>query len=270
MASPPLPANEAERLALIDDLNLVEIAPALDMKRLTRLVRAAVGADLADIGIVGRDEVHCRSGCGETHERIRRADAFCSWAILGDSPIWSDDPSSDPRLAGSPYVTGAHPLGFCAAAPIVLRGQRLGALVIGCYSPRTMTEDLGATLADAATLIADQFELHLSRAQMEQTLERLTAQNVTLLETRQAAQAANRAKSEFLANMGHEIRTPLNGVVGMAGVLAQTPLDPNQQQMAAVIESSARTLKTLLGDVLELAGIQAGRLKLETQPFDLE
>jgi CheY-like chemotaxis protein len=83
------------------------------------------------------------------------------------------------------------------------------------------------------------------------------------------AEAANRAKSEFLANMSHEIRTPLNGVMGVAGALARTPLSAPQSEMVSLIETSAKTLETLLSDILDLARIEAGKMELKPEPFDL-
>jgi PAS domain S-box-containing protein len=83
------------------------------------------------------------------------------------------------------------------------------------------------------------------------------------------AQAANRAKSEFLTNMSHEIRTPLNGVLGVAGALARTPLTGSQKEMVSIIETSARTLETLLSDILDLARVEAGKMELRPEPFDL-
>ncbi|MDO8910834.1 MAG: ATP-binding protein [Phenylobacterium sp.] len=84
-----------------------------------------------------------------------------------------------------------------------------------------------------------------------------------------AAQAANQAKTDFLANMSHEIRTPLNGVIGVVAALAQTELSPAQREMVGLIETSGLTLERLVSDILDLSKIEAGRLEIETAPFDL-
>ncbi len=100
----------------------------------------------------------------------------------------------------------------------------------------------------------------------------LTSQRLNerrLREARDAAEQSNRAKNVFLANMSHEIRTPLNGVLGVAQVLANTPLDPGQQEMVRLIETSGRALEQLLSDTLDLAKVDAGRLAIADEPFDL-
>jgi signal transduction histidine kinase/CheY-like chemotaxis protein len=87
---------------------------------------------------------------------------------------------------------------------------------------------------------------------------------------RDRAEAANRAKSSFLTNMSHELRTPLNGLVGVAGLLAQTALDAKQAGMVAIIENSASALRRVLSDVLDMARVEAGRMDIVREPFDLE
>lgn len=80
---------------------------------------------------------------------------------------------------------------------------------------------------------------------------------------------SNKSKSGFLANMSHEIRTPLNGVVGMADVLQNSVLPPEQQEYAAIIKKSADLLLTIINDVLDFSKIEAGKMTLEEIPFRL-
>jgi signal transduction histidine kinase len=144
------------------------------------------------------------------------------------------------------------------SVPMLRDGQPIGTITVA--AGRTMLfpdkqVELLKTFADQAVIAVENTRLFNEIQDKTQQLE-----------------IANRHKSEFLANMSHELRTPLNAVIGFSEVLLERmfgEVNPKQEEYLNDILSSGKHLLSLINDILDLSKIEAGRMELESQPFDL-
>ena len=131
-------------------------------------------------------------------------------------------------------------------------------------APRTLALPSGLVVEATDRRTSDGKRVSLYR---DVTQERQSAR--ALEEARDAAEAAARAKSQFLAAMSHEIRTPLNAVLGMNGLLMDSPLDPEQRHYVELIGKSGENLLAIINDILDLSRLESGKLTLEVVDFSL-
>jgi|MTBAKSStandDraft_2_1061841.scaffolds.fasta_scaffold00682_12 PAS domain S-box-containing protein len=175
----------------------------------------------------------------EARYRVRTRDGRVRW-ILSRGMVVARDPDGNSRR-----VVGTH--------------QDVSSQVLYEEELAAANEELAATNEELLQTNDELMAEILRRRQVEEALRAATAQ----------AEAASRTKSEFLANMSHEIRTPLNGMLGMLQLLRDTIQSPEQDECTGTALDSGRHLLTILNDILDFSQMEAGALRLTSEPLDV-
>jgi signal transduction histidine kinase len=208
-------------------------------------------------------------------ERIPLGEGLNSWVVQHHQPLLLGSTAEERRF-GLKSVADTKPTESWLGVPMIARDRVIGVISVESYKKNSFTADDLILL----TAIANQAAVALENAHLYRDLEGLTValeQRVLertneLRETNLRLLAADRSKNQFLANMSHELRTPLNSIIGFSSVLMDATrglLQPRLHRFLENIHAAGNHLLELINDILDLSKIEAGKMELRTDLFEL-
>ncbi len=193
------PDREAERLADLHALGILDTPPEVHFDAVCRLARTLFRVPYAWVSLVDAERLWCKASAGIQFGPVARDAAFCHLAILSDAPLVVEDAARDPRFRNVAAVAGAPGLRFYAGAPLVLRhGLALGTLCLADIVPRRLSEEETAQFADLTAVVVAQLRHYEARAASD-------AEAAARRASEEALAAANRnlTLAEQMAQIGH-------------------------------------------------------------------
>ncbi|WP_449062342.1 GAF domain-containing sensor histidine kinase [Planomonospora algeriensis] len=257
MPERPIPADEAERLREMDDLQVLDPAVEPELQAIATLAARICGVPIALVNLVGGNRQYFKGRTGIALHGVGRDSGFCPYTVCGRELLEVPDALTDPRFREDPLVAGEPHVRFYAGAPMISsRGHALGTVCLFDHRPHRLTSE------------------------QRQVLHVLAANATMLLELRGHAHESARVtrslhevqelKAQFLRTINHELRTPMTSIRSYLHLLEDEGLDGlTRDRFMQVVERNTTHLMGLLDELLLLASLNAGTAAFTPARADL-
>ncbi len=254
----PLPSNEADRLAALYELHVLDTAPENDFDDIVKLASTVCGVPMSLVGLIDIDRQWFKAKIGTDLAEIPRDLSFCGHAILGRDVLVVPDTHQDPRFAGNPTVAQHGGVRFYAGAPLITSdGFALGTLSVLDAQPRTLDTEQVQALRALARQVTSQLELRRYATALANTTARL--------------QELERRKDDLAGLVGGELRAPLRLMRSYLADLGNT--GHHDAELADLVgratAAHVRGLSDLLDHLTSMAEAGSGSDSLHMRQIDL-